>query len=86
MDEQEPGLIIQTPKTRSALHDVVTREYTIHLHKRTHDLSFKKSGFLLPSCPSPPAEKRDILWTSKGRGCRLRDARGEEKSESGQVG
>lgn len=33
----------QTPKTRSALKDVVTREYTIHLHKRVHDLSFKKS-------------------------------------------
>jgi hypothetical protein len=33
----------QTPKTRSALHDVVTREYTIHLHKRVHDCQFKKS-------------------------------------------
>ncbi|KAF9531170.1 ribosomal protein L31e-domain-containing protein [Crepidotus variabilis] len=29
-------------KTRSALKDVVTREYTIHLHKRVHDRSFKK--------------------------------------------
>ncbi|KAF8351896.1 ribosomal protein L31e-domain-containing protein [Amanita rubescens] len=29
-------------KTRSALQDVVTREYTIHLHKRVHDRSFKK--------------------------------------------
>jgi large subunit ribosomal protein L31e len=36
-------LTLQTRKTRSALQDVVTREYTINLHKRTHDLSFKKS-------------------------------------------
>ncbi|CAG7850249.1 60S ribosomal protein L31 [Serendipita indica DSM 11827] len=27
---------------RSALADVVTREYTIHLHKRVHGRSFKK--------------------------------------------
>jgi len=27
---------------RTALHDVVTREYTIHLHKRVHGRSFKK--------------------------------------------
>jgi len=27
---------------RSALEDVVTREYTIHLHKRVHGRSFKK--------------------------------------------
>ncbi|KAN0094491.1 Ribosomal protein L31e domain containing protein [Tylopilus felleus] len=27
---------------RSALQDVVTREYTIHLHKRVHGRSFKK--------------------------------------------
>ncbi|KAF8586938.1 ribosomal protein L31e [Ramaria rubella] len=31
-----------TPKTRSALQDVVTREYTIHLHKHVHGRSFKK--------------------------------------------
>jgi ribosomal protein L31E len=31
-----------TGKTRSALQDVVTREYTIHLHKRVHGRSFKK--------------------------------------------
>ncbi|RYZ39968.1 MAG: hypothetical protein EOO72_08840 [Myxococcaceae bacterium] len=30
-------------KTRSALNDVVTREYTVHLHKRVHGASFKKS-------------------------------------------
>ncbi|KAG1724647.1 60S ribosomal protein L31 [Suillus paluster] len=35
----------QTGKTggkRSALQDVVTREYTIHLHKLVHGRSFKK--------------------------------------------
>ena len=34
--------VIQGGKTRSALQDVVTREYTIHLHKRVHGRSFKK--------------------------------------------
>ncbi|KAJ8027748.1 60S ribosomal protein L31 [Holothuria leucospilota] len=29
-------------KGRSALNDVVTREYTIHLHKRVFGMSFKK--------------------------------------------
>ncbi|WP_411016279.1 50S ribosomal protein L31e, partial [Salmonella sp. s51884] len=29
-------------KGRSALNDVVTREYTIHLHKRIFGMSFKK--------------------------------------------
>jgi len=29
-------------KSRSALSDVITREYTIHLHKRVHDIAFKK--------------------------------------------
>ncbi|KAH8990729.1 ribosomal protein L31e-domain-containing protein [Lactarius akahatsu] len=29
-------------KTRSALQDVVTREFTIHLHKYVHGRSFKK--------------------------------------------
>ncbi|KAL3423495.1 ribosomal protein L31e [Phlyctema vagabunda] len=28
--------------TRSAIADVVAREYTIHLHKRLHGVSFKK--------------------------------------------
>lgn len=27
---------------RAAIEDVVTREYTIHLHKRVHGVSFKK--------------------------------------------
>ena len=30
------------PKVRSALKDVVTREYTIHLHKHVHGSAFKK--------------------------------------------
>ena len=34
--------IIVQGKTRSALQDVVTREYTIHLHKLVHGRSFKK--------------------------------------------
>ncbi|KAI6112381.1 60S ribosomal protein L31 [Pisolithus croceorrhizus] len=34
-------LVLQTGK-RSALQDVVTREYTVHLHKRVHGRSFKK--------------------------------------------
>jgi len=29
---------------RSAIQDVVTREYTIHLHKRVHGCSFKKKA------------------------------------------
>ncbi|KAG5457420.1 MAG: ribosomal protein L31e-domain-containing protein [Olpidium bornovanus] len=29
-------------KARSAIADVVSREYTIHLHKRVHGRSFKK--------------------------------------------
>ncbi|KAF8474226.1 ribosomal protein L31e [Kalaharituber pfeilii] len=31
-----------TQKKRSAISDVVAREYTIHLHKRVFGLSFKK--------------------------------------------
>ncbi|RSH77388.1 60S ribosomal protein L31 [Apiotrichum porosum] len=34
----------KTRKQRSALQDVVTREYTINVHKRTHDLSFKSKA------------------------------------------
>ncbi|KAJ9661926.1 60S ribosomal protein L31B [Neophaeococcomyces mojaviensis] len=29
-------------KSRSAISDVVAREYTIHLHKRVHGIAFKK--------------------------------------------
>ncbi|XP_071949850.1 large ribosomal subunit protein eL31-like [Antedon mediterranea] len=31
-------------KSRSALNEVVTREYTIHLHKRIHGVSFKRKA------------------------------------------
>ncbi|RMZ88648.1 hypothetical protein DV736_g4125, partial [Chaetothyriales sp. CBS 134916] len=31
-----------TKKSRSAIADVVAREYTIHLHKRVYGVSFKK--------------------------------------------
>lgn len=37
-----PATSLQTGKARSALKDVVTREYTIHMHKRVHGRSFKK--------------------------------------------
>ncbi|KAK1922919.1 putative 60S ribosomal protein L31 [Papiliotrema laurentii] len=50
----------KTPKTRSALHDVVTREYTIHLHKRVHDLGFKKKA--------PKAIKSVIEFAQKSMG------------------
>jgi len=29
---------------KSPMNEVVTREYTIHLHKRIHDLAFKKKA------------------------------------------
>ena len=29
-------------KSKSALNEVITREYTIHLHKRLHGVGFKK--------------------------------------------
>ncbi|KAF7122029.1 hypothetical protein CNMCM5793_009584 [Aspergillus hiratsukae] len=32
----------QGRKTRSAIADVVTREYTINMHKRMHGVTFKK--------------------------------------------
>jgi len=37
-----PNPTKKKPGKRSALKDVVTREYTIHLHKRVHGRSFKK--------------------------------------------
>ncbi|EEB91264.1 hypothetical protein MPER_10409 [Moniliophthora perniciosa FA553] len=47
-------------KTRSALKDVVTREYTIHLHKRVHGRSFKKRA--------PWAVKSVIQFAQKAMG------------------
>lgn len=31
-----------TKKTKSTLNEVITREYTIHLHKRLHGVGYKK--------------------------------------------
>ena len=50
----------QTGKTRSALQDVVTREYTIHLHKLVHGRSFKKRA--------PHAVKSVIAFAQKAMG------------------
>ncbi|KAA1475340.1 hypothetical protein DENSPDRAFT_842092 [Dentipellis sp. KUC8613] len=47
-------------KTRSALQDVVTREYTIHLHKRVHDVAFKKRA--------PKSVKAVIEFAQKAMG------------------
>ncbi|WWC65466.1 60S ribosomal eL31 domain-containing protein [Kwoniella dejecticola CBS 10117] len=52
--------IPRTRTPRSALHDVVTREYTIHLHKRVHDLSFKKKA--------PKAIKSIVEFAQKSMG------------------
>ncbi|KAF8120027.1 ribosomal protein L31e-domain-containing protein [Boletus edulis] len=42
---------------RSALQDVVTREYTIHLHKRVHGRSFKKRAPWAVKCVAEFARK-----------------------------
>jgi ribosomal protein L31E len=47
-------------KTRSALQDVVTREYTIHLHKYVHGRSFKKRA--------PTAVKSVVTFAQKEMG------------------
>ena len=31
-------------KSKSALNEVITREYTVHLHKRLHGVGFKKKA------------------------------------------
>jgi len=51
---------MQGGKTRSALQDVVAREYTIHLHKRVHGRSFKKRA--------PHAVKSVIEFATKAMG------------------
>ncbi|KIY65356.1 hypothetical protein CYLTODRAFT_379548 [Cylindrobasidium torrendii FP15055 ss-10] len=48
---------------RSALQDVVTREYTIHLHKRVHGRSFKKRA--------PWAVKSVVDFAQKAMGTQL---------------
>ncbi|KZT64998.1 hypothetical protein DAEQUDRAFT_731979 [Daedalea quercina L-15889] len=50
----------KTGKTRSALQDVVTREYTIHLHKLVHGRSFKKRA--------PHAVKSVVEFAQKAMG------------------
>lgn len=50
---------VQTGK-RSALADVVTREYTIHMHKRVHGRSFKKRA--------PWAVKSVVQFAQKAMG------------------
>ncbi|EST09823.1 Ribosomal protein L31e [Kalmanozyma brasiliensis GHG001] len=47
-------------KTRSALNDVVTREYTVNLHKRVHDVAFKKRA--------PRAIKEVVAFAQKAMG------------------
>jgi ribosomal protein L31E/uncharacterized protein YhhL (DUF1145 family) len=47
-------------KTRSALQDVVTREYTIHVHKYVHGQSFKKRA--------PTAVKSVVAFATKEMG------------------
>ncbi|WFD21099.1 60S ribosomal protein L31 [Malassezia caprae] len=47
-------------KTRSALNDVVTREYTIHLHKRVHSIAFKKRA--------PKGVKEVVKFAQKAMG------------------
>ena len=54
-----PFRTLQTGK-RSALADVVTREYTIHLHKRVHGRSFKKRA--------PWAVKSVVQFAQKAMG------------------
>jgi len=56
-------------KTRSALQDVVTREYTIHLHKRVHGRSFKKRA--------PWAVKSIVDFAQKAMG--VKDVRVDPK-------
>ncbi|KAK7743578.1 60S ribosomal protein L31B [Cytospora paraplurivora] len=46
--------------TRSALKDVVAREYTIHLHKRLHGVSFKKRA------PRAIKEIKEFAYKSMG--------------------
>ncbi|MCV2423873.1 60S ribosomal protein L31, partial [Paucibacter sp. DJ4R-1] len=59
----------KTGKTRSALQDVVTREYTIHLHKLVHDRSFKKRA--------PWAVKSVVTFAQKAMG--VKDVRLDPK-------
>lgn len=59
----------KTGKTRSALQDVVTREYTIHMHKLVHGRSFKKRA--------PWAVKSVVTFAQKAMG--VKDVRLDPK-------
>ncbi|QRV84984.1 ribosomal protein L31e [Ceratobasidium sp. AG-Ba] len=59
----------KTGKTRSALQDVVTREYTIHMHKLVHGRSFKKRA--------PWAVKSVVTFAQKAMG--VKDVRVDPK-------
>ncbi|KAG8698731.1 60S ribosomal protein L31 [Ceratobasidium sp. 394] len=59
----------KTGKTRSALQDVVTREYTIHMHKLVHGRSFKKRA--------PWAVKSVVAFAQKAMG--VKDVRLDPK-------
>lgn len=56
-------------KKRSALHDVVTRDYTIHMHKRVHDTQFKQRA--------PKAIKEVVKFAQKAMG--VKDVRVDPK-------
>ncbi|TIB74505.1 hypothetical protein E3Q22_00773 [Wallemia mellicola] len=60
MYRSEAPIDKKTPKTRSAIKDVVTRDYTVNLHKRTHDRAFKKR--------SPWAIKSIVQFAEKTMG------------------
>lgn len=47
-------------KGRSAINEVVTREYTINIHKRIHEVSFKKRA------PRAPNEIRKFAMKEMG--------------------
>jgi len=56
-----PNVLTQTSgKTRSALQDVVIREYTVHLHKLVHGRSFKKRA--------PTAVKAVVAFAQRAMG------------------
>lgn len=50
----------KTKKQRSALADIATREYTIHLHKRVFGVSFKKRA------PRAVKAIKEFAYTSMG--------------------
>lgn len=54
---------------RRARNDVVTSEYTNHLHKSVHDLAFKRSEWIVSthiSYPAPPSHLAESLTHLEG--------------------